>query len=164
MDIHKAFRYGAKLLAKEDAKYTNLHKGHGIEEAHWELLTQEEWWSPDQARQIRTILANVMEASMTIAGMPAIPLPGHYAAAVIAEVVAPANRMVACVKAPDTFDADAASGIMGTHEIKEMSTQQLMSLVIAYSGGFGNEPAAHMLPKSVTDQVVKSNEDRRNGK
>lgn len=157
MDLHKAFKHGAKLLAQENCKYTDLHKGHGIEEAHWELLTQKEYWSPDQARQIRTILANGVEASMTIAGMPAIPLPGHYVAAFISEVVAPANRFLACCKAPDTFDADIASGIMGTHEIKDMSVQQLMSLVIAYSGGFGDEPAAHMLPKTVSEEVRRAN-------
>ena len=110
MDIHKAFMHGAEILAKDNCKYTSLHKGHGIDQHHWDLLTQREYWSPDQTRQMRSILASVVEVSMTISGMPAIPLPGQYVAAVIAVLVAPANRLLACVKAPDTFDADAASG------------------------------------------------------
>ena len=88
---------------------------------------------------------------MTIAGMPAIPMPGQYAAALIAEVVAPCNRFLACTKAPDTFDAVDASGILGTHEIKPMSTQQLMALTLAYSGGLQNEPQAHKLPKEMKE-------------
>lgn len=157
LDLHKAFRHGAQVIAANQCKYTTLHKQHGIEPAQWELLTQHEYWTPDQARQIRTILANVVEVSMTIAGMPAIPLPGQYVAALIAEVVGPCNRMVACTKAPDTFDAEVASGIQMTHKVQDMSVQQLMALVIAYSGDFPNEPGAGRLPKSVQQQVSEAN-------
>ena len=157
MNIHLAFRHGAQILAKNERKYTSLHKGHGIEQSHWELLTQDEYWSPDQARQMRSILASVVEVAMTIAGMPAIPLPGQYVAALIAEVVAPANRLIACTKAPDTFDAEAASGLVGTHEVKDMSVQQLMALVIAYSGDYPEEPGAHKLPKMVNETMKEAN-------
>ena len=149
LDIHKAFQHGAQILAKDNCKYTTLHKGHGIDPHHWELLTQKEYWSPDQVRQIRSILAQALEVSMTIAGMPAIPLPGQYLAALIAEVVSPCNRLVACMKAPDTFDAEAASGILMTHEVKDMPYQQLMALTLLYSSGFPEEPAPHKLPRQV---------------
>ena len=157
LDIHKSFQRGAEILAADHYKYTDLHKGHGIDQHHWEMLTQEEYWSPDQARQMRSILANVIEVSMTIAGMPAIPLPGQYAAALIAKVVSPMNRIVACWKAPDTFDAEVASGLMGTHEVKDMPIEQLISLVLAYSGGFPSEPLAHRLPKDVKEQMKEAN-------
>lgn len=155
MNVHEAFKVGARIIAQDNRKYSDLHKGHGIEEAHWQLVTQEEYWSADQARQIRSILANVLEVSMTIAGMPPVPLPGQYVAAMIAEIVSPCNRMMACVKAPDTFDADAASGLQGTHEIKEMGFQQLMSLTLAYSGGYPGEPAEHKLGDQVKDAMKK---------
>ena len=158
MDIHSAFRVGAQRLAAHQCKYTTLHKTHGIEEHHWKLLTQDEYWSPDETRQMRNVIAGVVEASMTIAGMPAIPLPGHYVAALIAEVVAPVNRMLACTKAPDTFDAVIASGLDQTHEVKEMSVQQLMALVIAYSGDLKKEPQAHKLPKSTRKVVAEENQ------
>lgn len=158
MDIHKAFRHGAQILAKAQCEYTSLHKGHGIDQAHWDLLTQGEYWSPDQARQIRSVLANILEVSMTIAGMPAIPLPGQYTAALIAEIVSPANRLLACTKAPDTFDAEAASGLTETHSVKPMGIQQLMSIVIAYSGSYENEPAAHVLPMDIKSHMKKGNE------
>ena len=158
MDIHRAFQHGAQILAAGNREYTTLHKAHGIEENHWDLLTQGEYWSPDQARQIRSILASVIEVSMTIAGMPAIPMPGQYCAAVIAEVVSPPNRFRACTKAPDTFDAIAASGLLSTHEVKPMTVQQLMALVIVYSAGFTGEPNAHRLPKEVREPMRKESE------
>jgi hypothetical protein len=158
MDLHYAFKIGAKQLAFNQRVYSELHKSHGIEESHWKLLTQGEYWTPDQARQIRSILASVIEVSMTIAGMPAVPLPGQYAAALIAEVVAPANRMLACIKAPDTFDAYAASGLLQEFEIKDMTKEQLMSLVLAYSGNYPNEPEGLSLPSEVSEQVIAENE------
>lgn len=157
MDIHKAFQVGAQKLAANQCNYTTLHKSHGIEEHHWKLLTQSEYWSPDETRQMRSILASVVEVSMTIAGMPAIPLPGQYVAALIAEIVAPCNRFLACTKVPDTFDAEAASGLMRTHEVKEMTREQMMGLVLAYSGGVTKEPAAQKLPPDVKEAMKKEN-------
>ena len=154
MDIHRAFRMGAEQLAADYCKYTELHKGHGIDPAHWELLTQDEYWTADQARSMRAILASVAEVSMTIAGMPPVPLPGHYMAALIATVVAPINRLVACHKCPETFNAVDASGMLETHEVKPMTFQQLSSLVLLYSGGYGEEPRPHKLPKEV-GEVMK---------
>lgn len=160
MDIHEAFRVGAKKLAADAGKYSLLHKDHGIEEGHWMLLTQEEYWTPDQVRQIRSILSNVIEVSMTIGGLPSIPLPGQYAAAVIAEVVSPMNRYLACLKVPETFDAIDASGILGTSQVKPMTFQQMMGLVTAYSGGIQTEPAGHRLPKKVNEVVDKVNQKK----
>lgn len=157
MNIHTAFKLGAKQLAFNQRQYSELHKSHGIEPSHWELLTQGEYWTPDQARQIRSILANVIEVSMTIAGMPAVPLPGQYAAAVIAEVVAPANRMLACIKCPDTFDAYDASGINQSFEVKDMPKEQMMSLVLAYSGDYPGEPQRGKLPREIGEQMIQEN-------
>ena len=158
MDIHRAFQQGAKKLAGATGEYTDLHKSHGIDPHHWDLLTTEEPWSPDEARQIRAILAGAVEVAMTIAGMPAIPLPGQYVAALIAEIVSPVNRLVACTKAPDTFDAEVASGVMMDHEVKDMPVQQLMSLVILYSSGYPGEPIPHKLGKEVKEVIKKANQ------
>lgn len=157
MDLHSAFKYGARQLAKNNRQYGELHKGHGIEQHHWELLTQDEYWTQDQARQIRAILANAIEVSMTIAGMPAIPLPGQYVAAFIVEVVAPCNRYLAAIKAPDTFDAVDASGILGTHEVKTMPREQIMALVLAYSGGYDGQPSEYTVPKLVESRQEAEN-------
>lgn len=101
---------------------------------------------------------------MTIAGMPAIPLPGQYVAALIAEVVAPCNYMIAAVKAPDTFDATDASGLLAQSEVKRMEPQQLMALIIAYAGGYGGEPGNEKLPRSVAEKVKEANANPRTKK
>jgi hypothetical protein len=151
VDIHRAFQVGAQRIAAHQCRYTNLHKSHGIIEANWDLLTQDEYWSPEEVRQMPNILSQVVEVAMTISGMPAVALPGQYVAAVIAEVVAPVNRFLACMKAPDTFDAVAAAGVTQTHEVKPMSREQLQSLVLLYSGDFVGEPPPHRLDEEVTE-------------
>lgn len=161
MDLHAAFKVGAKRIAQEERKYTELHKAHGIEQAHWDLLTQREYWTPDQARGIRSVLANVIEVSMTIAGLPAIPLPGQYVAALISEVVSPCNYLVAAIKAPDTFDATDASGLMKEMEVRTMEPQQMMSLVIAYAGDYTREPPSERLPPQVAEKVSQANQSKR---
>jgi len=153
-DIHSAFRYGAAQLARGDA-YGELHRSYGLLADDWELLTQDAHWTPDESRRVRSILASVIEVSLTIAGMPAVPLPGQYAAAVIAIVISPANRMVACFKVPDTFDAVAASGLHQEFEIRRMKPEQMVALVLAYSGGLGGEPAMDRLPVDIKEIMKK---------
>jgi hypothetical protein len=155
LDIHRAFRYGAEQLVHAQYEYTELHKGHGIDEFQWKVLTQDEYWTPNQARDMRAVLANVLEVSLTIAGMPAIPLPGQYIAALIAIVVKPANRIVACSKSPDTYDAVKASGLLDEVVVEPMRVEQLISLVMAYSGGVGAEPQATKLPAEVGQAMKK---------
>ena len=89
---------------------------------------------------VRAILAQCLECTLAISGIPATTLPAQYAAATIAIIVAPANRMVACLKAPDTFDAVAASGLTQDVDIRPAERETLMALVMAYSGGYGSEP------------------------
>jgi len=153
-DIHVAFRGGAAQLARGSA-YGELHRSYGLIADDWRLLTQDEHWNPDEARRIRSILASVIEVSLTISGMPAVPLPGQYAAAVIAIVVAPANRIVACMKVPDTFDAVSASGLHQEFEIRRMKPEQMIALVLAYSGGLGGEPPMERLPVEIKEMMKK---------
>ena len=149
--IHSAFRSGAEILAKANCRYTAVHRAHGISQTEWELLTQEEHWTQDEARQIRSILSSVIEVCMSVIAMPAVPLPGQYAAAVISICVAPANRIIAAFKCPDTFDATAAAGVTEPFEVKPMRPEQIIALVLAYSGGYGGQPAMERLPREVAE-------------
>lgn len=155
MDLHKSFRQGAERLAS--SQYGSLHKEFGISEVDWKLVTQEEHWTMEQMRASRAVIASVVEVALTVCGMPPVPLPAQYVAAVIAIVVAPANRMVAAMKAPDTFDAFAASGLQETVEVKPATREQMMALVVAYSGGFGGEPMPR-LNSEVVELTRKANE------
>lgn len=155
MDLHTAFRSGAQQLARDGLKYSEIHRAHGISQTDWELLTQDEFWTPEQYRGIRSLLANVVEVSMTVAGLPSVPLPGQYVAAVIAICVSPCNRIMAAQKAPDTFDAVGAAGITETFVVRPMPREQMLSLVMLYSGGYGGEPAMERLPADVVQMAKK---------
>lgn len=157
VDLHKSFRLGAEALVHANYRYTELHRSNGISSEEWAVLTQPEHWTPEQARDARGLIANCIEVAMTISGLPATPLPGQYAAAVIAIVVAPANRMIAALKAPETFDAVAAAGITETFQVKPMAKEQMMALVMAYSGGYGGEPPMQRLPADVVELVKTAN-------
>lgn len=155
MDIHKAFQIGAQRLAEDNCRYADIHKAHGIDQAHWDLLTSSEYWTAEESRQIRPIIQAVAEASMTIASMPALPLPGHYLAALIAHVVKPVNQLIACTKVPETYDAITAAGLDKETELQTMTYQQMTGLVMAYSGGYVGEPAKGRLPKDLKQIVQK---------
>jgi len=131
--------FKAASVSIAEATFSTIHAQYGINPAHHELLTQPEPWNQDQASQVRGILSDYVNISCTIAGIPADPLPGHYVAALIARVVAPANWLVAATRAPDTFDALAASGIEGRTEVRPFSRQQMISLVMLYAGGYNLE-------------------------
>ena len=153
-DLHAAFRMGAEHLVQGGFAYRELHREAGILEADWQLLTQKEHWTPDQARQVRAVLASIIEVCLTISGLPPVPLPAQYAAACIAIVVAPANRFLAAQKVPDTFDAVAARGLQEEIEIRPVRSETMFSLVMAYSGGFGGEPMPR-LPREVNEMRKK---------
>ena len=153
--LHRSFRHGAETLARP---YCEYHRAHGISQKEWDLLTQEEHWTPDQSRQIRSILASVIEVCMSVVAMPPSPLPGQYCAAVIAIIVAPANRIIAAYKCPDTFDAVAAAGISEPLEVKPVRPETMVSLVMAYSGGFGGQPPMERLPREIEEIVKKDAE------
>lgn len=152
MNLHQSFKIGARQMV---GPYAEIHQQHGFDSVEWALLTSPKPWTPDQARAIRSLLANGIEASLSIAGMPAVPLPGQYCAAFIATVVAPANRITACYKCPDTFDAASASGIHETVEVKPMRVEQMIALVMAYSGGYAEEPPSETLDHEVVELVRK---------
>jgi hypothetical protein len=156
-DLHGSFRAGAAALVQGSLKYAEMHRSHGITQTDWDLLTQPEPWTPEQIRQVRSILASVIEVCMTIAGLPPVPLPGQYAAAVIAIVVSPGNRFLAAQRVPDTFDAVAASGLQGMSEIIPTTKEQMFGLVMAYSGGYGGEPLPR-LNEEVNEARKKANE------
>lgn len=161
MDVHNAFRLGAEQLARGSMAYGEIHRSHGLLQPDWELFTQGEPWTPEQARRIQGILGNIIEVCLTISGMPAVPLPGQYAAAVIAICVGPANRMLAANRVPETFDAVAASGLLGPMEVRPMKRETMMALVLAYSGGFGDEPPMERLPSAVKGAMVSASAGKR---
>lgn len=135
MDMMRAMMVGAFQIAELGTEHSARHAAVGFSAEEWDLLTQKEMWTQEQRRMVRAPLAEAVSISLTLAGLPSEPLPGQYVAAVIAKLVAPANRLVAAFRAPETFDAVSASGLIGEGEVKAMTPQQMVSLVMYYSSG-----------------------------
>jgi len=135
VDVMTMMRNGAMVLSNLGKKHTAAHAAAGFSAEEWELLTKVEPWTAEERRGVRSVLAEAVNVTMAIAGLPAEPLPGQYVAAVISTLIHPVNRHVAAIRAPETYDAVAASGLVGSSEIVPMTPQQMVGLVMAYSGG-----------------------------
>ena len=133
MDLLRMFEGGALTLVSDQMEYTKRHAEAGFSKPEWDLLTQKEYWNADQARQVSSILAEATSISLRLAGIPAVPLPGQYVAALICKLVAPANRLTAALRAPRTFEAENAAGVSGPVAVKETTPEQMMSLVMYFS-------------------------------
>lgn len=133
MNHFDIFKIGAKGLVIPTMEYSSVHQMHGLSQEDWDLLTQAEPWTITHRQKARSLIAECVNISLTIAGLPAQPLPAQYVAAVISYVVSPANRLVAAMRAPETFDGVAASGLLGGQEVEPVTSEQMVSLVIAYS-------------------------------
>jgi hypothetical protein len=155
MNMFSIFRQGAAHLVTETMAYTDVHQMHGLSAEDWSLVTQSEPWNIEDRKRVKSVIAECVTISLTIAGLPAMALPGQYVAAVIACIVAPANILVAATRAPDAFDGVAASGLQGDFKIEKMTAEQMISLCLAYASAEFREPVGLMIPKNVSDVAVK---------
>lgn len=139
MDLLQALAVGAEALAAkfggEDGKWTRDMARHGFTKEEWELLTQPECWNEKERRSVRSLLGEAINLSMTMAGMPAAPLPAHYVAAVISKLVHPCNRLVAAQRAPEAYNALSATGQKQAIEVEMVPQETMIALVMAYSSG-----------------------------
>lgn len=154
-NVFQAFRRGALALATETMAYTETHQRYGLSQDDWALLTQKEPWNVDQRRRVRSLISECVTISLTVAGLPAQSLPAQYVAAVIATIVSPANLIVAAHAAPESYDATGAANVEQTFQVTPVRSEQMLSLIMLYAGGFGSEPNAN-----VTGQVDLS-EDKK---
>jgi len=111
--------------------------GYGISQQEWDLLTKNEAWNPEERRSVRSALSEVINCSLSMAGLPADALPSEYVAAVIAVVVSPVNRLVAAARTPETHLAVSAAGIKENEDIDPASPAQMRALVMMYTGLHG---------------------------
>ena len=152
MDLLRLFDIGAAELARDVAESAEVRSAD-VSAAEWKLLTQKALWTPSQIRRVPQALADVVNASLTVAGIPAMELPGQYVAAVICRVVAVPNRLVAARQAPASFDGHAASGVEGAPAIVPVSRKQMIALVMVYSSNQVIDCSGNTLPDMVREEV-----------
>lgn len=125
------FQMGANKLATAPQEFGAVQKAAGFTQDEWELLTTDEGWTQAERMKLKTLISNAVSITLTTAGLPAVPLPGAYVAAVICHLVAPCNRLVAAAAAPESFDALSAVGIH-TVSTKVITTQEQMYALVLY--------------------------------
>ena len=79
------------------------------------------------------MIANAVSITLNVAGLPPLPLPGAYVAAVICKLCASCNRIVAAMNAPESFDAMTASGITAEPIVIITKREQMIALVVYFS-------------------------------
>ena len=157
MDVMRMMAIGAMALAEFGRVHTAKHAAAGFSRAEWDLMIKPEPWTAAERRRVRAILAEAVNVTLELAGLPSEPLPGQYVAAVLATLVAPCNRLVAAHRVPETYDAESASGLKGPSEVLPMTSQQMVSLVMAYSAGeFSDIPGWKL---EIEDEVVRRDKD-----
>ncbi len=127
------FLLGANELATSDIEYGSQQQSAGFTREEWELLTEPECWSKSEQMKVASILAAAVSITLRIAGLPAVPLPGAYVAAVICKLVAPCNRILAAASAPESFDAMSAVGLVSESVKVITSKEQMYALVVYFS-------------------------------
>lgn len=132
-DIFRMFCNAACTLGDHTTEYGVRQAEVGFTQSDWNLLTQDELWTPDQVRRVSDVITEACSISLSVAGIPAAALPCHYVASVICRLVAPCNRFAAAHKAPRSFDPIKASGIEGPSEDADVTVQQMIALVMFYS-------------------------------
>lgn len=128
------FATGCNELASTPKVYGSLHKNAGFNQDEWELLTQEECWTRNDARKMAAIISNAVSITLNIASLPAVALPGAYVAMVIRKLVAPCNRIIAAHNAPESYDAQSAVGIISQSEVVTTTKEQMIALVLLFTG------------------------------
>lgn len=129
------FMVGANHIASMGPNYGSDQQAAGFSEPEWDLLTDVTMWSRAQQKQVASAVRMAVSLTLRVAGLAPTPLPGVYVAAVICQLVAPCNRLVAAQAAPESYDAIAASGLFADTEVLPTTQQAMTSLIMMFSSG-----------------------------
>lgn len=127
------FLLGANELAAAGKEYGPEQQAAGFTKDEWDLLTDVTCWTKAEQMKMPSILSSAISITLRTAGLPPVPLPGAYVAAVICKLVAPCNRLVAAASAPESFDALSAVGLTAESIKVITSKEQMYSLVMYFS-------------------------------
>lgn len=88
----------ASALLKNIERYAPAdYAALGITPAQFKIVAQPVLWDRDQLSVVMRTLTNMIFGSLTILGLPKITVPSEFIAAHIATLIAPENRIIACV-------------------------------------------------------------------
>lgn len=110
----------------------------GIRPEEFEMLSGHQPWLRHNLPVVMRALNAVTFGTLEVMGMPKITVPAEYQAAIIASLVAPGNRMAACVWMSQERQTGAGALEMSarnqtTSQLDPASADQLFALVVALS-------------------------------
>lgn len=148
------FLIGANELATAPKVYGPEQQAAGFTQEEWELLSSDVCWTKAEQMKIPSVLSSAVSITLRTAGLPPVPLPGAYVAAVICKLVAPCNRLIAAASSPESFDVMSAVGLTG--ESKEVITtkHQMYALVTYFSSAQFGALESFKLDEIVEQTVI----------
>lgn len=148
------FLLGANELATMGVAYGPDQQAAGFTQDEWTLLTQPECWTKAEQRKLKTVIQNAVSITLAVAGLPAVPLPGAFVAAVICKLCASCNRLVACMSAPESFDVMSAAGISANSVEIITTREQMMALVVYFSSADFTALQGFHLQGDVEEEII----------
>ena len=90
----QAMRGAAAVVDSFPEEYNaEWHSRAQISRGDWEIIKARNAWTPEQVRGARTAIDKLITASLTMSGLPPMPLAAEYIATVIAKCIQPCNWM-----------------------------------------------------------------------
>lgn len=148
------FLLGANELATHTQEYGPEQQAAGFTKDEWDLLTADECWSKSEQMKIPSILSSAVSITLRTAGLPPVPLPGAYVAAVICKLVHSCNRLVAAASAPESFDVLSAVGLNSETKTIITTKEQMYSLVVYFSSAQFGALESFAIDSMVEAQVI----------
>lgn len=153
--FHSLFLLGANTLASVvKTPYGPVQQEAGFTSDEWDLLTSVECWSKPEQMKMPSILSSAVSITLRTAGLPPVPLPGAFVAAVICKLVAPCNRLVAAASAPESFDVLSAVGLRSESVKVITSREQMYALVTYFSSAEFGALESFAIDDAIAAQVI----------
>lgn len=153
---HQLFLLGANELAVAGIEYGPEQQAAGFTEDEWNLLTSVDCWTKAEQMKIGSIISNAISITLRTAGLPPVPLPGAYCAAVICKLCAPCNRLVAAASAPESFDVMSAIGVAAESVNVITTKEQMLALVVYFSSAEFGALGSFRLNEEIEQEVLEA--------
>lgn len=110
----------------------------GITREQFEEVAQPQNWKREKMHVIMRALSSIMFGSLEIMGVPKVTVPAEFCAAIVATLVHPANRLIACVwLSQERIAGPGALDLAARHEqvqqFDQTTADQLFALVCLLS-------------------------------
>lgn len=136
----------------------------GINQQDFELIAAPVPWQRANIPRVMRTLNALLFGSLEILGMNKITVPSEYVAAVVSAIVAPANRMVACIwlaqeRQTGVGALQASARAQLSTQLDPTSSDQLFALVCLLSATEASSEARNNLARKLGIALVRAQQE-----